>query len=718
MDTFGKRGRILRWCSAGALVFVSGLAVFFLISEEKNGGQIKSNVVETESGVVQADLAENTYTALIKLNGSQAYGKNAVSYTYEGDFDGNGTNEAFVVIGNNKEDSYGGDLWFVNEEEKISMLEQYVSMQDERTYWKVDGQTHLFFDIDMGNPLRTAIYGVQKTAAVDKLPVEGMAAVDENGGIVCDVRAYDGSYMLEDNVFVGQTIKPYQFTYRDGRIVEVQGKEISEEEIKELGDIKEVEEIAAELESDNKKDVYKQYILRENGELQINFAQADESEIVFSCMMCRLNEEKVWENLTRGEGFYEISLSKDAGGDTEKRWVSEVIEEAGGIPAEINRDEAADVTEEESSDAADESGSSEEGSPVVGVVFVPDADLLERINAAENYVENWNENMQNMTEENMLTAEKVMLVCETDGFRVYGTDDWQTMLLEAPDGTWVRSENNPLTSNYQIQPRAMEKDYDEDGEQELAIITTVAHGTGVYIEYLFMADRDENGEWCMYQFDEEDYLEQLEEHFDTAYRKEGVGLRLDGELVGEPQEIEKERIEKNYRYSAGAQIRFSFEQNEFTEEKIQLEAELVGCAEDEIPELGDYPGHILYADVNYQGKGEWQLYDIRYVDRQELYDTMVAFCTACFSGDLETVQEHLVEDYSDTVECYDEIKAMEGTEFYRIKGLNDNRTYQAGDRVMASLEFRVGREDSFTYLSVELEKQSEGWRVTSYGLEK
>ncbi len=63
----------------------------------------------------------------------------------------------------------------------------------------------------------------------------------------------------------------------------------------------------------------------------------------------------------------------------------------------------------------------------------------------------------------------------------------------------------------------------------------------------------------------------------------------------------------------------------------------------------------------------------------------------------------------------------EGTETVNrmtVKGYTENEVFPFGSETSASVEFKEGSEDSFTYLTLSLIKQENGWKVKSYGLEK
>lgn len=148
----------------------------------------------------------------------------------------------------------------------------------------------------------------------------------------------------------------------------------------------------------------------------------------------------------------------------------------------------------------------------------------------------------------------------------------------------------PLISNYEIEPLIQEQDFDNDGKEELAIITYVLHGTGSSIRSLFMADRTSDNSWNIYHYLEEDYTKELTSHFDTQYTQE--------ELAG---------------YS-------------------------------NINHTGNYPGHELEACLNYMGDGKWGEFTyLNYTDAgiTELIENAIPLY---LTGQTEEVNEYYIKD--------------------------------------------------------------------------
>lgn len=244
----------------------------------------------------------------------------------------------------------------------------------------------------------------------------------------------------------------------------------------------------------------------------------------------------------------------------------------------------------------------------VGEVFAPDEDMLERIRNAQDYTseDKWL-TLPLGSEETDGTAagqelyDAVNLVAQTDHFKLYGTELTQRMILELPEGSYISMEI-PFTSNYLFQPRLQETDYDGDGENELSIVIHVLHGTGVSIHTLLMADREEGG-FKVYQYLDDEYLEELSGHFSTLI-KDGARLLVDGKEMGRADTGYSGS--EDYQYYAGSQIAF-----DTVQDKIVLNALLEGMSADSV--IGDFSmGHELEADVLYEGGGSFRLHNVRY----------------------------------------------------------------------------------------------------------
>lgn len=99
-------------------------------------------------------------------------------------------------------------------------------------------------------------------------------------------------------------------------------------------------------------------------------------------------------------------------------------------------------------------------------------------------------------------------------------------------------------------------------------------------------------------------------------------------------------------------------------------------------------------------------------EEQILNNFLEDFTRAYFYGTAEDVQPFLAADFQGPVDAY------QGGE---PSGIETRLLFpQENDpsRYVASIQFVVGDEDSYTYLSIDLVNTDEGWKVAFYGLEK
>lgn len=104
-------------------------------------------------------------------------------------------------------------------------------------------------------------------------------------------------------------------------------------------------------------------------------------------------------------------------------------------------------------------------------------------------------------------------------------------------------------------------------------------------------------------------------------------------------------------------------------------------------------------------------------DRVEISNTAELFSEAYFLGSVEAMKQYLVEPYTQRIETYS------GPDTVVVLGnqgmLSDMGEKQVGDTQVVSYAFKESpTADSYTYLTMELVKQEDGWKVKFYGLEK
>ncbi len=91
------------------------------------------------------------------------------------------------------------------------------------------------------------------------------------------------------------------------------------------------------------------------------------------------------------------------------------------------------------------------------------------------------------------------------------------------------------------------------------------------------------------------------------------------------------------------------------------------------------------------------------------------FAAAYFAGDSDTLKDYLAGSFAGSAETY----SGPGTaQIMAVRGLGTDRALPAGSTKDVSVEFLDSTEDSYTYLSMRVVKQEDGWKVQSYGLEK
>ena len=261
-------------------------------------------------GITEPDTSDTDYVEAVKSTDN--YENIAATQTYAADYDGDGQEEAFVIIGQEESDYLWGDIWFVDSQKNASILDRSIGAFTEQEYISWENRIYLLFSYSIGNPCITNVYSVKDGAVVDVLPYGALKSVDEKGRIICIQEAYDGDYMEdvpgEEGCWTGHTQKAYTFEFRDGVFEEIGAKEVTLEELKD--ESVPIEEFG-ELLPNSKR----QYILRDNGELNVNMAMICEDSINFSYATYQLQENGTWQFVESDQGIYKISLRRDEQGD-------------------------------------------------------------------------------------------------------------------------------------------------------------------------------------------------------------------------------------------------------------------------------------------------------------------------------------------------------------------------------------------------------------------
>lgn len=88
------------------------------------------------------------------------------------------------------------------------------------------------------------------------------------------------------------------------------------------------------------------------------------------------------------------------------------------------------------------------------------------------------------------------------------------------------------------------------------------------------------------------------------------------------------------------------------------------------------------------------------------------FADVYFYGGMEEIEPWLVEDYQWGAYAYDSEAPTDILLQYVYPSEDEETVWNA------VIRFRVGHEDSFTYLVLELVEGEEGWKVSFFGLDK
>ena len=88
------------------------------------------------------------------------------------------------------------------------------------------------------------------------------------------------------------------------------------------------------------------------------------------------------------------------------------------------------------------------------------------------------------------------------------------------------------------------------------------------------------------------------------------------------------------------------------------------------------------------------------------------FADVYFYGGMEEIEPWLVDDYQWGVDTYDSEAPTDILLQYVFPSEDEENLWSA------SIRFRMGNEDSFTYLVLDLVQGDEGWKVSFYGLDK
>lgn len=144
--------------------------------------------------------------------------------------------------------------------------------------------------------------------------------INSYGQIMVEQNAYDGFWDISDegeSLWYGHTWKYYPFKLIDSRLFELGAKELSADEVNAISPLP--TSVQEKLQGDENWSVIAvQYLLRDNGDLNINYAEKEsayEGAITFNNVTLRLSEANQWRVTEFNGGTYTLNLSEEKGWD-------------------------------------------------------------------------------------------------------------------------------------------------------------------------------------------------------------------------------------------------------------------------------------------------------------------------------------------------------------------------------------------------------------------
>ena len=265
--------------------------VFFLDDEQldaelsEDKGYIVSFTMPDHDVVLKVGEREISATETISLRdrliSSSGYEDSEIISFFSDDYDGDGSEEAFALIGEASDGVAGeiivdGEIWFVTGS-TCRMLCHSVGMgiQSDAHYMTVGDTEYILFDDEFMSESYTRAYYVKDSEAYE-FELSGIGSIwgDENepDRFTITDSTYDGMYDAEMGFMVGHTWKKYYFYYDSeaGQIYEYGGTAIDAATAEYLCG----RDLIADLVPEG--DTVDSVFIRGNGLLVINYEHADE----------------------------------------------------------------------------------------------------------------------------------------------------------------------------------------------------------------------------------------------------------------------------------------------------------------------------------------------------------------------------------------------------------------------------------------------------------
>ena len=341
---------------------------------------------------------------------------------------------------------------------------------------------------------------------------------------------------------------------------------------------------------------------------------------------------------------------------------------------------------------------------IIGIPYELDPKMLKWINDATDYTNDWEAyDSHILYQDEDVRTENAALVGKTENFLLYDISMSDvSMLIKTSEDSYVLAEGIPSTTNTgaKPQPSILEADYDNDGDNELAIRIHLLSGTDLSIDSLLMVDKASDGCWYMFQFLYNDYLSAIYEKFTFANINKNSYFVWDGNVIDIPQKRVDERVYSSYFIGNIVSIKYSFDQ-------ILIKFN-VGY---DLDVYWDYSsGHGVLAKVQYQGEGKWELAEYDYYnDILESYVTRIM--NSYLTGDVDNIKQECDFEFSKPAQIASE---------YDIVEISYNNSMFGGDLYYVEITYTVDYIDTTQHASLYIIKDnsSDSSSAMSYGLWK
>lgn len=268
---------------------------------------------------------------------------------------------------------------------------------------------------------------------------------------------------------------------------------------------------------------------------------------------------------------------------------------------------------------------------IIGIPYKPKLSEMRRINKANDYTNDWDAYDPQLFYCNNNRLVNVGLVGKTENFLLYDISIKDgSMLIKTSEDSYVLAEGicGTSTTGGSLQPSIMEADYDNDGDNELAIRVWVVHGTGISIDSLFMVDKASDGCWYMFQFLIKDFFNEIYKKYNSTVIDNMLYFSWENNIIDIPQKLENIKHFDYYCIGRIAKIEYSAEEILV---KFAVGYNLDFC--------WDYSsGHGIMAKLQYQGENKWKLIDYDYYNESlERYITKIM--DLYFTNNIATVEQ-------------------------------------------------------------------------------